>query len=115
MSNYNTIFATALAAVWMGGAQAAAPAAQQPAHAGHAAPAAAAVQGTGIVKAVDARAGSVTIAHDAIKSLKWPAMTMPFKVTHPALLEQLPAGAKVQFTLVSGKDPRISALQILTR
>lgn len=100
--------------VWMSAGQAAAPVAMQPAPAGRAAPATAAVQGTGIVKTVDLKGGSVTIAHDAIKSLKWPAMTMPFKVTHPALLEQLPAGSRVQFTLVSSKDPRISALKILT-
>lgn len=69
-------------------------------HAGHAAPAAAGtVEGTGVVKKVDAKAGSVTIAHDPIKALNWPAMTMPFKVSDKAMLAQLKTGAKVRFDL----------------
>lgn len=69
-------------------------------HAGHAAPAAAAaVTGTGVVKAVDARAGTLTIAHDPIKALNWPAMTMPFKVSDPALLKVAAVGDKVIFQL----------------
>jgi Cu(I)/Ag(I) efflux system periplasmic protein CusF len=44
------------------------------------------VQATGIVKAIDATAGTVTIAHDPIKELKWPVMTMSFKAAKPGLL-----------------------------
>ena len=62
-------------------------------HAGHAAPAAAgSVEGTGVVKKIDAKTGSVTIAHDPIKALNWPAMTMPFKVADKALLAKVAAG-----------------------
>ncbi|HVI32023.1 copper-binding protein [Phenylobacterium sp.] len=69
-------------------------------HAAHAAPAAAAaVTGVGVVKAVDARAGTVTIAHEPIKALGWPAMTMPFKVSDPALLKAAAVGDKVTFQL----------------
>ena len=70
------------------------------AHAGHAAPAAAgSVEGTGVVKKIDAKSGSVTIAHDPIKALNWPAMTMPFKVADKALLAKVKVGAKVRFDL----------------
>lgn len=70
------------------------------AHAGHAAPAAAgSVEGTGVVKKIDAKSGSVTIAHDPIKALNWPAMTMPFKVADKALLAKMKVGAKVRFDL----------------
>ena len=70
------------------------------AHAGHAAPAATgSVEGTGVVKKIDAKSGSVTIAHDPIKALNWPAMTMPFKVADKALLAKMKPGAKVRFQL----------------
>ncbi|MBA4011836.1 MAG: hypothetical protein C0481_08225 [Phenylobacterium sp.] len=69
-------------------------------HSGHAAPAAAgSVEGTGVIKKVDAKTGSVTIAHDPIKALNWPAMTMPFKVADKALLAKVKVGAKVRFDL----------------
>lgn len=69
-------------------------------HAGHAAaPAAASVEGVGVVKKIDAKAMSVTIDHDPIKALNWPAMVMPFKVADKAVLEGLKVGAKVRFTL----------------
>lgn len=69
-----------------------------PGHAAHEAPAAAASQGTGVIKAIDAKAGSVTIQHGPIAALKWPAMTMPFKIT-PALLQGLKVGQKVSFSV----------------
>lgn len=69
-------------------------------HAGHAAPAAAgSVEGVGVIKKIDAKAGSVTIDHDPIKALNWPAMTMPFKVADKALLAKVKVGAKVRFDL----------------
>jgi Cu(I)/Ag(I) efflux system periplasmic protein CusF len=71
------------------------------------------VQGAGVVKAVDAKAGTVTIAHQPIKTLGWPAMTMPFKVASPALLDKVAIGRKVQFTLVSASDPKISSLKVM--
>ncbi|WP_374470965.1 copper-binding protein [Phenylobacterium sp.] len=75
-------------------------------HGAHAAPAAAAAQsvrGTGVLKAIDARGGAVTIAHDPIPALNWGAMTMPFKVAHPALLKAAAVGDKVAFELKGGR------------
>lgn len=69
-------------------------------HAGHAAPAAAsAIEAVGVVRAVDAKAGKVTLAHEAIPARKWPPMTMAFKVSDPALLKGLAIGTKVRFKL----------------
>jgi len=56
-----------------------------------------------VVQSVDASAGTVTISHQPIESIGWPAMTMPFKVAKPELLQQVAAGDKVEFTL-DGKD-----------
>jgi len=62
-------------------------------------------KGAGVVRSVDAKKGTVSLAHDRIQSLNWPAMTMTFKVKDKALLEQVKPGAKVEFTFVqSGKD-----------
>lgn len=79
-------------------------AAQGPHH--HAA-ASGVVTGTGVVKKIDARAGTVTIDHGPIKALNWGAMTMPFKVADPNLLKGVKVGAKVSFQL---KDQMIVAL-----
>ena len=86
------------------------PMAQAPkngAHAGHGTPAAAPVQATGVVKSIDARAGSVTIAHDPIKALGWSAMTMAFKAD-PAVLKTVAPGDKVSFTL---KGQQVTAIR----
>jgi Cu(I)/Ag(I) efflux system periplasmic protein CusF len=85
-------------------------AAQHAGHGDHAAPAAAAaqapaaatVEGTGVVRKIDAAGASVTIDHDPIRSLNWPAMTMAFKVPDKAVLEQMKVGAKVRFLLSGG-------------
>ena len=51
----------------------------------------------GVVKAVDAAAGKVMIAHEAIKSLNWPAMTMTFMVKDKMMFDKLTVGKKVEF------------------
>ena len=73
---------------------------------------AAAHTATGVVKSVDRAKGTVTLAHGPVKSLKWPAMTMPFTVKDKALLEKLQAGKKVEFEFVQqGKDYVITAVK----
>ena len=54
-------------------------------------------RGEGRVEAVNPAAASVTLAHGPIASLKWPAMTMDFKVRDPALLRALKPGQKIVF------------------
>lgn len=57
-------------------------------------------QATGIVKSVDPSKGTVTLSHEPVKSLKWPAMTMGFGVKDKALLDKLKEGQKVEVEFV---------------
>lgn len=67
-------------------------------------------KGTGTVIAADAEAGTVTLAHEAMPEVGWPAMTMRFK-TDPALLAGIEEGDKVAFDLtLSGGSGEITAL-----
>lgn len=54
----------------------------------------------GTVDSVDAGSGMVSISHGAVESLKWPPMTMEFKVANDALLKDLKPGAAVAFEFV---------------
>lgn len=74
-------------------------------HAQHAAPAAVAsksVPATGTVKNIDAAAGKVVIDHDPIDALKWPRMTMDFRLADKVLANKVKAGDKVKFDLQAG-------------
>jgi Cu/Ag efflux protein CusF len=59
--------------------------------------------GTGIVKKVDAAKGTVSLKHEAITSLNWPAMTMDFPVRDKSLLSSLKPEQVVKFELVQDK------------
>jgi Cu/Ag efflux protein CusF len=62
-------------------------------------------KGKGIVKSVDAEKGTVSLSHDPIQSMNWPAMTMTFKAKDKAMLEKVKPNVKVEFSFVqSGKD-----------
>lgn len=52
----------------------------------------------GKVTKVDASAGKITIAHDAIPNLEMEGMTMVFKVANPALLDAVKPGDAIKFT-----------------
>ncbi len=54
----------------------------------------------GTVDAVDAKAATISIAHGPVASLKWPAMTMEFKLANDTLLKDLKPGAAVAFEFV---------------
>ena len=60
-------------------------------------------KGAGTVKNVDSSKGTVTIAHDPVNSLNWPAMTMEFEVRDKAQLAPLKPGRKVEFEFVEEK------------
>ncbi|AMB88076.1 hypothetical protein AWM79_23480 [Pseudomonas agarici] len=51
----------------------------------------------GIIKAIDAEKHTVTIAHEAIPAIKWPAMTMAFSTTANQIVG-LSSGDHVAFT-----------------
>jgi Cu(I)/Ag(I) efflux system membrane fusion protein len=57
-------------------------------------------RGQGTVDSIDAKAGTVSLNHEAIASLKWPAMTMEFKAANPSLLQGLKPGMAVSFEFV---------------
>jgi Cu(I)/Ag(I) efflux system periplasmic protein CusF len=57
-------------------------------------------KGVGVVKDINAAKGVVTLAHEPIKSLNWPAMTMDFKVKDKSVMDKIKPGDKVEFTLV---------------
>ncbi|MDD2342330.1 MAG: copper-binding protein [Tolumonas sp.] len=66
----------------------------------------------GRVVAVDAANQQVTLEHDAVTELNWPAMTMPFKVADAKLLQGLQAGQTIMamFTANEGAAPTIVSL-----
>ena len=69
-------------------------------------------KGIGVVRDVNTADGVITLAHEPIKSLNWPAMTMGFKVNNKTMLDKVKPGDKVQFTLVqTGKDYVITSVK----
>src|SRR4030067_3819513 len=64
--------------------------------------AATAVSATGVVVQVKADEGRVKINHDPIPALKWPGMTMFFRVKEQAVLAGIAARDKVRFELEEG-------------
>jgi Cu(I)/Ag(I) efflux system protein CusF len=75
------------------------------------APTAKTAHGVGVITAIDTGAGTVTLSHQPIKELHWPAMTMGFKVAKPELLAGLAVGAKVKFDLQgSGMNQVVTAI-----
>ena len=68
--------------------------------------------GVGVVKSVDAKAGTVVIQHDPIAALNWPAMTMPFKADSPDVLKGVKAGQAVNFQLMQmGNVTTVTSIQ----
>ncbi len=60
-------------------------------------------EGTGVVKKVDASKAKVTLKHEPIKPLNWPAMTMDFPVQDKAGLANLKPEQPVKFELQEQK------------
>jgi Cu(I)/Ag(I) efflux system membrane fusion protein len=60
-------------------------------------------QGKGTVQAVDPGGGTAEINHGPIASLKWPAMTMEFKVKDKSLLKGVKPGQSVEFEFAEYK------------
>ena len=67
---------------------------------------------TGVVKKVDPKSGTATLAHDPIKSLNWSAMTMTFAVKDKAMLDKLQPGKMVEVEFMQqGKDYVITGVK----
>ena len=69
-----------------------------------------AITSTGTVTQVDAAAGAITINHEPIAALSWPAMTMQFTVENPAILEGIAAGDHVSFEIKSATETSIVSM-----
>jgi len=70
------------------------------------------ITGKGVVVSLNKASGSVTLKHEAIAAIDWPAMTMNFKVKDKRQLEKLNKGDKVEFTLIpSGNDYLIDSIK----
>jgi Cu(I)/Ag(I) efflux system protein CusF len=70
--------------------------------------------GQGVVRAVNTQAGTVTLAHEPIPALGWPAMTMAFRVRSADLLNGVSVGARVHFVLANNDGrPILTELQVL--
>lgn len=68
------------------------------------------IKGTGIVKLIDTQAKKITIEHEAIAEVNWPAMTMRFTYSEPTpAIEQLKEGSRVDFSFI--QQGNISFLQ----
>ena len=66
---------------------------------------------TGVIKAIDAGAGRVTISYEPSEVLNWPAGAQPFPVAKTALLKGLTVGEKVRFRLESEQIATIEPVQ----
>ena len=57
-------------------------------------------QAQGTIASIDTQDSSIALSHGPVASLKWPAMTMEFKLANAALLKGLKAGDKVSVEFV---------------
>jgi Cu(I)/Ag(I) efflux system membrane fusion protein len=61
-------------------------------------------RGRGRIAAIDAAKGRVELDHDAIPSMKWPAMKMGFAVSDKNALSKVKPGDTVEFTVRAEPD-----------
>ncbi len=57
-------------------------------------------QASGRIDSYDPKTGLASVEHGPIDSLKWPAMTMEFKIANEGLLKDLKPGARIDFEFV---------------
>jgi Cu(I)/Ag(I) efflux system protein CusF len=65
------------------------------------------IVGVGTVTAVDATAGTVSLDHEAIAAISWPAMSMQFRVENPGALQGIAVGDHVSFELKSATETQV--------
>lgn len=67
---------------------------------------------SGIVKLIDLANKKLTIEHEAIPSVNWPAMTMRFTFEDSAILGNIKEGSKINFDFT--QQGNLSVLQKIT-
>ncbi len=65
------------------------------------------IRAIGTVTAVDATAGTISLDHEAIAAISWPAMSMQFTAEDGAILQGIAVGDSVTFELKSASEPQI--------
>jgi len=69
-------------------------------------------KGVGVITEIDAKASMLTIKHEPIAALGWPAMTMSFHAKSPAVLKGLKVGEKIGFDANQGtRLPEVTAIR----
>lgn len=68
--------------------------------------------GKGTVKKVDAGKKTVSLNHEAIPAIGWPAMTMDFQVAPGVDLSKVQSGQPVSFGLEKGSDGNYTVTSI---
>ena len=58
------------------------------------------ISATGVIEAVDMESKKITIKHDPIPAVNWPAMTMRFTLVADTKADDIKPGDKVAFTFV---------------
>ena len=70
------------------------------------------ITGNGQVVLINKDKTMVTLKHDPIAAIHWPAMTMAFKVKNSAVLAKSKVGDKVSFTLApDGKNYMVTSIK----
>lgn len=65
-----------------------------------------------VVKKANPEKGTVTLAHEPVETLSWPAMTMAFQVKDKALFDKLKDGKKVDVEFVKdGSDYVVTSVK----
>jgi Cu(I)/Ag(I) efflux system protein CusF len=65
-----------------------------------------------VVRKIDRADGKVTLSHEAVQSLNWPAMTMAFSVKRKSLFDKLAVGKKVNVEFVQqGSEYVVTAVK----
>lgn len=68
--------------------------------------------GVGVIRAVNPKTGMVTIQHEPIAAIGWPAMTMSFKARTAAVLTAAKVGQNIIFGVsVSGANAEVTSIK----
>lgn len=65
------------------------------------------IVGVGTVTALDTTTGTVSLDHEPIAAISWPAMSMQFRVEDHAALQGIAVGDRVSFELKSATESSI--------
>lgn len=65
------------------------------------------ITGMGTVTAVDAAAGTISLDHEPIAAISWPAMSMQFTAENPAILQGIAVGDQVSFEIKSATETTV--------